>query len=199
MGAVPQRRGLQSADSIRRVALQLFYERGYDGTSMKEIADAANIHKSTVYHHVPSKGELLRAICEATLGALDASLGSAEANAGTPGEQLHLALTGAVRTALGDPYATSVIIRLRPNSVTARAVIKRRRIYEDRFSRLVQAAQKSGEIRSDVDPLLLARLALGTINTVVDWFDPGGKYSIAVVEGAVVAMASHGWSGADVA
>ena len=50
------------SDGVARIfaqARQLFYERGFDATSMQDIADALGLHKSTLYHHISSKDELL--------------------------------------------------------------------------------------------------------------------------------------------
>src|SRR6516162_8600112 len=46
-------------DSIIDVAVRVFLERGYDGSSLEDIARAAKITKSSIYYHVASKEELL--------------------------------------------------------------------------------------------------------------------------------------------
>jgi AcrR family transcriptional regulator len=58
---VPARRGRpgHSLDSLLDVAVAVFNERGYDATSMDELAVRLGITKSAIYHHVPSKVELL--------------------------------------------------------------------------------------------------------------------------------------------
>lgn len=52
------RAGIQSA------ALALFAARGYDATSLQDIADELGLTKAAVYYHFPSKLELLQSICE---------------------------------------------------------------------------------------------------------------------------------------
>lgn len=55
----PRRAGrLASGDAIREAAASIFLEKGYDGTSMDEIAAAARISKQTIYTHFPGKREL---------------------------------------------------------------------------------------------------------------------------------------------
>jgi len=58
--AEPRRRAprLGSAGAIREAAARLFLEKGYQGTSMDEIAAAARISKQTIYTHFPSKEQL---------------------------------------------------------------------------------------------------------------------------------------------
>lgn len=64
---------------ILETASQLFYEQGYDKTSVSDIADALQLEKPTLYHYIKSKDEILYAILENFLNELIASLE-------TPGE-----------------------------------------------------------------------------------------------------------------
>ena len=52
------------------VAVEVFIARGYDGTSMEDLARATGITKSSIYHHVESKEQLLRLALDRALGAL---------------------------------------------------------------------------------------------------------------------------------
>src|SRR5206468_9591584 len=68
----PVRRGRpgHSLESLLDVAVAVFNERGYEATSMDELALRAGITKSAIYHHVPGKGELLRLALDRALDAL---------------------------------------------------------------------------------------------------------------------------------
>src|ERR1700712_4569849 len=68
----PVRRGRpgHSLDSLLAVAVAVFNERGYEATSMDELAGRLGITKSAIYHHVPSKGELLRIALDRALDGL---------------------------------------------------------------------------------------------------------------------------------
>ena len=58
----PRRRGRPGYDleSVLQVAVEVFNERGYDGTSMEDLSKRLGIAKSAIYHHVSGKEELLR-------------------------------------------------------------------------------------------------------------------------------------------
>ncbi|MGV2984205.1 TetR/AcrR family transcriptional regulator [Microbacterium sp. AGC85] len=60
----PQRRRRKSVtrEVVMNAALTCFYERGYNGTSMREIASAAELQVASLYNHFSSKQELLRAV-----------------------------------------------------------------------------------------------------------------------------------------
>ena len=58
----PRRRGRPGYDleSVLQTAVEVFNERGYDGTSMEDLSKRLGIAKSAIYHHVSGKEELLR-------------------------------------------------------------------------------------------------------------------------------------------
>jgi len=66
--------GAERVDQIYRVAAQMICERGYDGASMSDIADAVGISKAGVYHFIPSKKELLFTIMSYGMDTLEAAV-----------------------------------------------------------------------------------------------------------------------------
>ena len=190
---MPAGREPQTLESIVAVARDLFYVQGYAATSMQDIADAARIHKSSLYHHTAGKDALLEAICEGPLEQLTRSLDEVTGSGDRPGQQVSAAIAGAVRAALLDPRSTSVIVRLEGKSPVIDRVSAWRRDYEQRLASLVERAQGQGEVRADVQAALLTRLMLGMINWIVQWFDPtSGHYRAATIEDAVAAVISTG-------
>jgi len=63
-------------DSLTDVAVAVFTARGYDATRMEHVARAANVSKSSLYHHVSNKEELLGHALRRAVGALTAYLNS---------------------------------------------------------------------------------------------------------------------------
>lgn len=70
---VDQRR-TDTREQLQAVALQLFAEKGYDGTSLREIAERLGVTKAAVYYHFRSKEEILASLVEDFLAQLDALL-----------------------------------------------------------------------------------------------------------------------------
>jgi AcrR family transcriptional regulator len=171
-----------ASDSLRRddiveVAADLFFQHGYASTSMQNIADASGLHKSSLYHHVEGKAELLNAICGRTLDALFASLESAVEARTDAGERVVTAFAGAASVALDDIRGINILLDLKQDVDGGERLWERRREYDRRFSDLIRRAQHKGEVRDDIDALLLGRLVLGMINWVVEWYRAGeGPY-----------------------
>ncbi|HEY0258435.1 MAG TPA: helix-turn-helix domain-containing protein [Lacisediminihabitans sp.] len=66
-----RRSGEETRDAIRRIALKLFTERGFEGTSIKDIADALGTTKSALYYHFPSKEAIIASLVEDRRADLD--------------------------------------------------------------------------------------------------------------------------------
>ncbi len=56
-------------DEVTRVAARLFAERGYDGTSLADVAEAVGIQKASLYHHIATKEDLLWEVARAGAAA----------------------------------------------------------------------------------------------------------------------------------
>ena len=107
-----RRRGRPGYDlaTLLPVAVELFNERGYDGTSMRDLAARLGIAKSAIYHHVAGKEELLSLALDRALGGLSVVVSRARAlpapghrAAGVPGPRQRRGAPG--RVALRHPAA----------------------------------------------------------------------------------------------
>ncbi|HET6287737.1 MAG TPA: helix-turn-helix domain-containing protein, partial [Amycolatopsis sp.] len=96
--STPARRGRPGYDleSLLQVAVKLFNERGYDGTSMEDLSRKLGITKSAIYHHVPSKEELLRLAVDRALNGLFAVAAETESFEGKAIEKLEYLVRGSV-------------------------------------------------------------------------------------------------------
>lgn len=81
-------RAESNAEAIEQAALQLFYERGYHGASVRAIADRAGVGIATLFHHGGSKGAILTRILSAIIDELTRDLERAVAGIEDPLERL---------------------------------------------------------------------------------------------------------------
>jgi AcrR family transcriptional regulator len=173
------RRGRPGHDpeSVLRGAVKVFNERGYDGTSMEDLARELGITKSAIYHHVAGKEELLRLGVDRALDGLFAVLDEIsvmEAPAMVRLEELGRRSVLLLVTEL--PFVT-LLLRVRGNTKAERRALARRREFDAAVASLATRARQEGDLRPDVDPALVARLLYGMINSVVEWYRPrsGGR------------------------
>lgn len=172
-GAAGAGRPVYDAASLLEVAVAEFNRRGYDATSMEDLSRAAGITKSSFYHHVSGKEDLLRAALERALNDLFRILEEPEAQHGPALDRLRHIIRRQVEVLTGElPYVT-LLLRLRGNTETERWALARRRAFDATIAALVAEAVADGEIRGDVEPALAARLLSGTVNSIIEWYRPG--------------------------
>jgi AcrR family transcriptional regulator len=68
---VNQRREGDTKAEIRAVALELFTERGYDATSLREIAERLGLTKAALYYHFKNKEDIILSLLDEYVGAID--------------------------------------------------------------------------------------------------------------------------------
>ena len=193
-GAAEPRRGRPGYDrrGVLEIAVQAFNEYGYDATSLGTLASRLGLSKSAIYHHFPSKEQLLEAALDEALGGLEAVLEEPAATSGRPADRLVYVLDRAVHVLVDKlPYVT-LLLRLRGNTDVERAALERRRAFDRALTALVVEAQQAGELRSDIDPRVAERLLFGMINSIVEWYRPEGPEDPAQLAADVVAVAVDG-------
>jgi AcrR family transcriptional regulator len=181
-----------TADELLDVVVAEFNARGYDATSMEDIARATGMTKSAVYHHVSGKEELLRLAVARAVDALFEVLGEPASTTGPPLERLEHVLRRSAQVLVALlPYVT-LLLRVRGNTDAERWALAQRRELDRRLSALVQDAVDAGDVRRDLDPRLVTRLLFGMVNSISEWYRPGGAHGVQEVADAVVALAFGG-------
>ena len=196
--AVPARRGRPGHDqaAVLRAAIELFNRKGYDATSIGDVAVELGVTKSAVYHHVPSKEHLLSEALDEALGELEAAVaaaGSVDDSAdGSAYQRLRGVVRRSVEVLVDHQPAVTLLLRVHGNSATEEAALERRRRIDARLAALVGRAADQGALRSDLDPDLVSRLLFGMINSLVEWYRPSGPVDVAQLADAVTAIAFEG-------
>jgi AcrR family transcriptional regulator len=181
-----------SLESLLDVAVAVFNERGYDATSMDELAGRLGITKSAIYHHVPSKVELLRLALDRALDGLFAVTEEPAATTGRAIDRLEHVVRGSVRVLVDELPFVTLLLRVRGNSDVEQAALRRRREFDRIVTELVAAAEDEGDVRQDVDPAVTSRLLFGTVNSLTEWYRPGGGLSADALADALVATTFDG-------
>lgn len=178
--------------AVLDIAVAAFNDYGYDATSMGLLAERLGTSKSAVYYHVSSKEDLLRMALERALGELEAILQQPAAQTGAADERLTFVLRSAVRVLTDElPYVT-LLLRLRGNTELEREALARRRAFDNAVSALVEQARGDGTVRADVDARTTTRLLFGMINSIVEWYKPGGALSQDQLADDVITVAFDG-------
>ena len=155
-------------------ALDLFEHGGYDATSVADLTAALGLTKSALYHHFDSKSAILDVAVSDALDGLERVVDEAEAQHPLASDRLRAIIRGAVRVLTEKLASVTLLLRVRGNSDVETRALSRRRDFDQRVTAIVAAAQREGMIRADVDAAVATRLIFGMINSVVEWYRPGG-------------------------
>ena len=181
-----------SLDSLLDVAVAAFNERGYDATSMDELAARLGITKSAIYHHVSSKVDLLRMALDRALDALFAVTEEPGATNGRAIDRLEHVVRGSVRVLTTQLPFVTLLLRVRGNSEVERAALQRRREFDRIVTDLERAAEDEGDVRPDDDPAVTSRLLFGTVNSLTEWYRTDGGLSADDLADALVTTTFEG-------
>jgi AcrR family transcriptional regulator len=188
------KRDTYTPESLLAVAIEVFNERGYDGTSMEHLSRAAGISKSSIYHHVRGKEELLDRAVGRALDGLFRILEEPGACDGRAVARLEYVTRRTTQVLMDElPYVT-LLLRVRGNTRTERWAMERRREFDHSVAELLRAAVADGDLRDDVEARLATRLLFGMINSVVEWYRPDARGAVdgEQVADAVVRLAFDG-------
>ena len=163
------------------VATQVFYERGYDGASLQDIADRLGMLKGSLYYYIHTKEDLLFEVISAVYEAGLAAILSAAATPGDPLERLERVIIAHVEQTCRNLVATAVYLHELTSLPTALRKKVDGRSYQGVFLELLREAQEAGQLRPDVEPHLTMFWILGSTNWVYRWFHHRGQFTASKV------------------
>lgn len=166
-------------ENILEAAAQVFRQKGFHGASMQDIAQAVNLQKASLYHHVSSKQEILLALLDRALELLFERI-SAISKQDIPADEKLGQMIRAYLQILAENTDLSAVLLFEHRSLErrqhARHVPNR-----DKFEALWRAVLVEGiaaKLFKGDDPALTARAILGIMNWTITWYRPGGRLEI---------------------
>jgi AcrR family transcriptional regulator len=166
-------------ETIRQVAIDLFWSKGYFATSISEIAAGSGIRKASLYHHYPSKEALLFRILQVTMDDLMDHLHTCLEGVAGLEARMRAAVRGHVQFHLRRQRENFIAnSELRGLSAAhLQAIVARRDAYERVFQELIAEGRAGGVFApGDVKILSYAILTLCTAGAA--WFRPDGRLTV---------------------
>lgn len=162
------------------VAAKTFATRGYDATSLQDIAGALGILKGSIYYYIKTKGDLLAHLLR---NAHEKGIRNIQPIADGPGDPLSR-LAAMIRTHTNyvctDRDRTAVFLHERKRLTPEQRAeyLGDEHAYRRYFEQVLQQGQDAGLIRDDLDPKLAALCLLGSLNSVYQWYKPSATFSV---------------------
>jgi AcrR family transcriptional regulator len=155
---------------------RLFAQRGYHGTSMRDLGKELGLLGSSLYSHVESKQDLLVEVVELGAHLFEASAGRALANGGTPRDRMKALISGHVDVVLENlDVARTFLNEARMLDAAQRQrVLSARDHYEEAFRGVIRDGIADGSFRSDLDAKTSSIFILSILNAIERWYRPDG-------------------------
>jgi TetR/AcrR family transcriptional regulator, cholesterol catabolism regulator len=167
-------------EEILAIAAELFADKGFATTTVREIADTAGILSGSLYHHFDSKESMVDEILRTFLDEILASYRAAAARDDDPAKVLR-ELVRAAFSALGTHRAAVAVMINEYNLLVQYPGFAYLRDGADETERLwaavVERGIATGAFRSDIDPRMIYRFMRDAIWVSVRWYRPDGALS----------------------
>lgn len=169
-------------EQILKAAADLFYERGYQGTTLDQVAQRLGVTKPFIYYHFQNKAEILHQIAHPSIERINAALDEALHSEGSAAARLRKAIIAITETMLDQQRYTAIYFREEKNfTPQAKAAQDRlRRAHDVKLRRLLEEGIASGEFRIDDSRFCVLAIS-GMTNWGYVWFNPDGRLTMAEV------------------
>ncbi|MDR9753989.1 TetR/AcrR family transcriptional regulator [Pseudomonas sp. SZMC_28357] len=174
---------LTDPDSARGKLLQtaahLFRNKGFERTTVRDLAGAVGIQSGSIFHHFKSKDEILRAVMEETIRYNTALMHAALAEATNVRERVLALIRCELQSIMGGSGEAMAVLVYEWRSLSDEGqaqVLALRDIYEDLWLQVLGEAKAEGYIRGDV--FVTRRFLTGALSWTTTWFRPDGSMNL---------------------
>lgn len=178
---------------IYRTAAQIILRKGYDATSINDIANALGMTKAGLYHYINGKKELLFDIMNFGLDELDEEVATPASEVEDPVERLRFIIASHAKLVTRGQGAITILV----DEITAltpaqnRIITRRKREYFNRLRELLSTLKEQGKLQ-DVDTTAATFSLLGMISWLSRWFRHDGKMTQEQVADQITKIALGG-------
>jgi len=164
---------------ILEAAARVFHEKGYESTSIQDIADSVGILKGSLYYYITSKEDLLFEIIQ---GVHEEALKNLDRTAAVEGDALQKIRAFVV---IHFTYNALNLVKMAVffqdfrslNGERRQVIVEERDLYDNFLRDLIRQGQDEGIVCPDIEPKLAAITVLGMLNWIYHWYRPGGELS----------------------
>jgi TetR/AcrR family transcriptional regulator, cholesterol catabolism regulator len=163
-------------EQIILTAAQLFKQKGYEASSMRDIALLLNIEAASLYHHIKSKEEILELICFSMAQKFLSAIAEVNDIYFNAEEKLRKAILHHVEIITEDINKSAVFLRewrsLPENSLKEFMLLRNQ--YESEFTHIIENGMQE-DIFENVDKKFAVLSILSSVNWINEWYQADGK------------------------
>lgn len=174
-------------------AARLFRRKGYERTTVRDLANAVGIQSGSIFHHFKSKDEILRSVMEETVIYNTALLRAALAEASDLRERVLALIRCELQSIMGGTGEAMAVLVYEWRSLSEEGktqVLALRDQYEQVWLGVLEEARAAGYVQSD--PFILRRFLTGALSWTITWFRPDGPMSLDSLAEEALALVFRG-------
>jgi len=164
---------------LLRTAAHLFRNKGYERTTVRDLAGAVGIQSGSIFHHFKSKDDILRAVMQETIHYNTALMRAELAEAGSVRDRVLALIRCELQSIMGGSGEAMAVLVYEWRSLSAEgqaAVLALRDIYEQIWLQVLGEAKEAGFIRGDV--FITRRFLTGALSWTTTWFRAEGSMTL---------------------
>jgi TetR/AcrR family transcriptional regulator, cholesterol catabolism regulator len=168
-------------------------QKGYEATSMNDIAEAAGLTKAGIYHYIRGKEDLLFEIMNFAMDTVDQGIIAPAQEVTDAEERLRTIVERHTKSVLEGVGALTIVLEEVTGLTAAhrRVITGRKRVYFEFIRETLEQLAREGKLRP-VNPTTAAFGLLGMILWISRWFRRDGKISTAEAQHDYIEIAMHG-------
>ncbi|MCZ6899664.1 MAG: TetR/AcrR family transcriptional regulator [Bacteroidetes bacterium] len=180
-------KNLSRKQQIELRATELFKNKGYSATSMRDLAQVLGIEAASLYSHIKSKEEILQKICFRIAQEFFEAKDRIENHDGTPTKRLKLAMVAHIEVITKDADASAVFFHewRHLSEPYISDFLQMRDVYEGWFISIIEEGIQTGEFVEQNSKFTMLTI-LSAINWIHNWYKPEGKMSLEEIEEQLV-------------
>ncbi|WAG80787.1 TetR/AcrR family transcriptional regulator [Metapseudomonas furukawaii] len=164
---------------LLQTAAHLFRSKGYERTTVRDLAGAVGIQSGSIFHHFKSKDEILRSVMEETVLYNTALMKASLAEAGSLRERVLALIRCELQSIMGGTGEAMGVLVYEWRSLSEESqqhILQLRDSYEQIWLQVLEEARAEGYFAAD--PFILRRFLTGALSWTTTWFRPEGPMSI---------------------
>ncbi|MDI9244845.1 TetR/AcrR family transcriptional regulator [Marinobacter sp. CHS3-4] len=174
---------------LLREAAGLFRDKGYERTTVRDLAAAVGIQSGSLFHHFRTKEEILKAVMVETIRLNTALMQSAVDAAESNADKLRALIRAELESINGQTGEAMAVLVFEWRSLSESSqeeVLKLRDIYEALWLEVLEALRTEDVLAAD--PFVVRRMLTGALSWTVTWFRPDGGLSLDDLTSQVMGM-----------
>ena len=174
---------------LLRQAAHLFRDKGYERTTVRDLAAAVGIQSGSIFHHFRTKEEILKAVMTEAILVNTGRMRSRLASAGSTRDAVRVLVQCELESINGETGEAMAVLVYEWRSLSEASqteILKLREVYEGIWLETLTRARDEGLV--EAEPFILRRFLTGALSWTITWFRPEGDMTIEDLAGHVMTM-----------